>query len=450
MGPFAPRRHSRLLLRTYAVIVGGLIATAALFDYGFGRLQEAFVPASNAWVDGNLTLIERRIADAPADRREATVAALERELGFPVSLLPLDAVVRFGEAATERTSEIFDEQGRATFLRMSQRLGAAIRIGPITADDTPRSRLLNTVPHLFYLTIFVLVAVWLWPLIRDVDLLTRAARDFAADYRQPMTTRTKATTLEELAGSLDEMSARIHGLIQGQKDLTSALSHEIRTPLARIKFAMAVIGSKEPIAAELESINDDVREIDRLIATMLEFARLDHPDTEVRWQPIPIAELIAQTAGKCLLREGQRIDYDAPQELVPMDPRLMDLALSNLVVNACRYAVNRVRITFAGDVAGYSLAVDDDGPGIPEAQREAIFKAFARLDTSRNRETGGYGLGLAIVARIAALHGGSARAEQSALGGARIVISWPRRGDASDGERRSERKAAAAAVRSGS
>src|SRR5690606_25179561 len=125
---------------------------------------------------------------------------------------------------------------------------------------------------------------------------TRAARDFAADYRQPMATRAKATTLEELAGTFDEMSARIHGLIQSQKDLTSALSHEIRTPLARIKLAMAVIGSKEPIAAELESINDAVREFDRLIATMLEFARLYHPDTEVRWQQTPIAELIEQTA----------------------------------------------------------------------------------------------------------------------------------------------------------
>src|SRR5690606_27264132 len=150
VGPFAPHRHGRLLFRTYAVIVGGLIATAALFDYGFGRLQEAIVPASNAWVDGNLTLIERRIAEAPAGERDAAVAALERELGFPVGLLPLDSVVRFGDAATERTSEMFDEQGRATFLRMSQRLGAAIRIGPIAAaDDAPRSRLLDAVPHLF-------------------------------------------------------------------------------------------------------------------------------------------------------------------------------------------------------------------------------------------------------------------------------------------------------------
>src|SRR5690606_23872831 len=103
MGPFAPRRHGRLLLRTYVVIVGGLIVPAALFDYGFGRLQEAFAPPTNAWVDGNLTLIERRLADVPADERETAAAALERELGFPVRLLPIDAVVRVGDAADART-----------------------------------------------------------------------------------------------------------------------------------------------------------------------------------------------------------------------------------------------------------------------------------------------------------------------------------------------------------
>src|SRR5690606_20705508 len=280
--PFAPRRHGRLLFRTYAVIVGGLIATAALFDYGFGRLQDAIAPSASPWVEGNLTLIERQLAATPPDEREAAAAALERELGFPVDLLPADAVVRIGDAATARTSEMFDEQGRSTFLRVSERLGGAIlRIGPVDAQETPRSRLLDAVPHLFYATIFVLVAVWLWPLIRDVDLLTRAARAFAADYRRPMATRERATTLEELAGRFDEMSARIRGLIQGQKDLTSALSHEIRTPLARIKFATAVIASKAPIADELDSINEDVQQIDRLIGAMLEFARLDHPDTQV-------------------------------------------------------------------------------------------------------------------------------------------------------------------------
>ena len=109
-----------------------------------------------------------------------------------------------------------------------------------------------------------------------------------------------------------------------------------------------------------------------------------------------------------------------------MDPRLMAIALSNLIVNACRYARATVRLTLRAGAAGYELVVEDDGDGVPEAARAAVFKPFTRLDTSRNRETGGFGLGLAIVARIAALHGGAVAVEaSSALGGACFTLRWP-------------------------
>ena len=109
-----------------------------------------------------------------------------------------------------------------------------------------------------------------------------------------------------------------------------------------------------------------------------------------------------------------------------MEPRLMELALNNLLANALRYSRSRVSIGLAREKGMCRLVVEDDGEGIPQAQRAAVFHAFARLDTSRNRETGGFGLGLAIVARIAALHRGRASADTSAsLGGARLMIEWP-------------------------
>jgi signal transduction histidine kinase len=422
-------RRGRLLFRTYLIIVGGLVATAAVLDFGFGQLQEALAPPADGWADASLALIEARLAATAADDRPSAAGDLERELGFPVRFLALDAVVHTGDSAAPGTREIFDDAGRSIYLRSSAALGGSIQVGPIGRDEAP-SRWLDLIPHLFYLAIFVLVALWLWPLIRDVDLLTGAAHDFAADYRQPMATRGKASTLRDLAASFDDMAARIGNLIQGQKDLTSALSHEIRTPLARIKFAMAVIAQKTPIAEELGSIEEDVREIDRLIGTMLEFARLDHPDTQLNWQLAPADAWIREAAGKCLLREGQRLEQHAPQLAVRMDPDRMALAASNLLVNACRYASQQVSIELRADEDRYTLAVEDDGPGIPESEREKVFKAFTRLDDSRSRGTGGYGLGLAIVARIAALHGGAARVESAALGGARIVVSWPRQASA--------------------
>jgi len=432
-------RRGRLLFRTYLIIVGGLVLTAAVLDYGFGQLQARRAPLRDAWAEATLDLVEARLAAAEADERALVARELTAELGFPVRFLTAGAVVHAGDATSASTEEFFDDEGRSIYLRSSETLGGSIQVGP--ASPAEERGLLAFVPQLFYAAIFVLVAVWLWPLIRDVDLLTSAAHDFASDYRQPMATRDKTGPLRDLAASFDHMAARIASLIQGQKDLTSALSHEIRTPLARIKFAMAVIASKTPIAEELGSIEQDVREIDRLIATMLEFARLDHPDTALDWQEVPADEWLEEACGRTLLREGQSLSQQAPAQAVRMDPGRMALAASNLLVNACRYAQRQVSIALTVGERDYSLAVEDDGPGIPEADREKVFKAFARLDDSRSRGTGGYGLGLAIVARVAALHGGAARVETSPLGGARIVVAWPRsNGGPERGERSVEAK----------
>ncbi len=103
----------------------------------------------------------------------------------------------------------------------------------------------------------------------------------------------------------------------------------------------------------------------------------------------------------------------------------MSLAVSNLLVNACHYANEKVRCTVRHNDGQYRIEIEDDGKGIPDSERESIFKAFMRIDDSRNRDTGGYGLGLAIVSRIAALHSGSVFATASEeLGGAMFTLSW--------------------------
>jgi signal transduction histidine kinase len=152
---------------------------------------------------------------------------------------------------------------------------------------------------------------------------------------------------------------------------------------------------------------------------------LDHPDREINLQLTPMDAWLAQTIRHSRLqKQGLRIEEEASAGQVQFDPNLMKLALSNLLVNACRYADSLVLVRFSTQADRCLLSVEDDGRGIPEAEHLTVFKAFTRLDSSRNKETGGHGLGLAIVTRIASLHGGTAWAEQSSLGGARIVIAW--------------------------
>ena len=421
----AVRQNWRLLFKTYLIIVGGLAAIAIALDLGFARLQDSGAGQSKPWVSGNLTMIEDYLADLPYETRAEAIRKLEQRLGFPIHVHPADDVIQAGTPG-DTTQEVFDAEGNVVYFRNSAVLDAVIRIGPVSVPQSAENALAGLVPPLFYLSIFIFVGVWVWPLIRDLSVLTESAAEFATDYRHTTTALSRVTSLKELAASLDDMSARIRNLIQAQKELTGALSHEMRTPLTRIKFALAVIGDKAKISNELRSIDEDVRELDLLVTTMLDYARLDHPDMEINRQLTPLDAWLEQTVSKSRIEcSDMSVEQHAPPDLVSMDPYLMELALSNLLGNACRYARKCVRVIMSIEQQRCSLRVEDDGQGIPEADRATVFKAFARLDDSRNRETGGYGLGLAIVARVAALHRGTASAGQSELGGACIVLEWP-------------------------
>ncbi len=417
-------RHGQLLLRSYLMIVGGLIVIAAVLDFGVQRLQEAEPAPPGAWVQGTLDLIEAQLAPLPTGDRPDAARNLERLLGIPVRLIPADEVVQTGEQGLA-TREIFDENGRASFIRHSESLGAMIQVGPAEEFRRAEIWLIRLMPPLFYGSIFVFVGLWLWPLVRDLNVLTESAQAFAADYRKPIRARERVGSLQELAGSFDDMSGRISSLIQHQKEWTDALSHEVRTPLARIKFALAVMGDENTTPDDLKSIRQDVEEIEGLINTMLDYARLDRFDRKIDLQRTPVDPWLEQIVSKFRLQHRQlRVEQQRTTDQVKIDPGLMELAVSNLLVNACRYARSRVLVKFDRGRDACRIAVEDDGPGIPEAERANVFKPYSRLDSSRNRQTGGYGLGLAIVARVAKLHGGAARAEPSAMGGARLVVEW--------------------------
>ena len=288
------------------------------------------------------------------------------------------------------------------------------------------------------------MALWLRPLLKDLRLLTDASQKFAADYREPLVTAPQTTQLTGLATNLDTMSRQLSQLIQNQKQLTAALSHEMRTPLARIRFTLAVTANQTDasVRSQLQGMNADVQQIDDLIAKMLDYARLDHPDIRMEWQHTPLDVWLRHTLGCCGSSE-RHIEVIQAEGLTSawMEPSLMELALSNLVANACRHARQHLSVTISADGGRYRIIVEDDGEGIPVADRGEVFKAFTRLDTSRNRETGGYGLGLAIVARVMALHRGRVSVtDGERLGGAKFILEWPRAENATtaddDGARR--------------
>jgi signal transduction histidine kinase len=415
-----------LFIRSYVALAGGLLIAAIFLDLGFGALQSRPGRSADPWLESTFRLMESELAAAAPADRAAVAERLQRQLKMKLTVLDAADISSATPAGTA-PRELEDDSGKIYYLWSSPRLHGALRVGPF--DPPHESMIARFLPLLFYASILLVVGLWLRPLLRDLRILTAASQKFATDYREPTRAASETTQLTSLATHLDDMSARVSQLIQSQKEMTAALSHEMRTPLARVRFAAAVLEGEvdESLRPQLRAVNADVQQIDDLISDMLDYARLDHPGLRMDCQAVPLAPWLRQVLLSCPPHDKQvRTVQNEELDSAWMEPRLMELALSNLLANALRHARQNVIVTVARDQQVYRFVVEDDGEGIPEGDRTAVFRAFTRLDTSRNRETGGFGLGLAIVARIAALHRGRAIAEGSTtLGGARLAIEWP-------------------------
>ncbi|WYX10413.1 ATP-binding protein [Achromobacter xylosoxidans] len=239
--------------------------------------------------------------------------------------------------------------------------------------------------------------------------------------------------IRHVGESFNQMAERIAALIENQRSLTNAVSHELRTPLARLSFEVDMLGRGGLPPTHQHVLRDmraDISELESMVAELLVYARLERPTEEtVRLETVDtrdwLGEALAQVAHQAQARNVECRVADGHPPHVCLHPRYMSRALLNLVQNAVRYAHGRIDIALTHSPTGhFELIVDDDGPGIPVADRERIFEPFIRLDESRDRGTGGAGLGLAIVQRVAAGHHGSICVADSPLGGARFVLRW--------------------------
>ena len=229
------------------------------------------------------------------------------------------------------------------------------------------------------------------------------------------------------------MAQELEALIVQQRDLLNAVSHELRTPLSRLEFGLALLQA-DPLPAEtqrqLEQLVRHVRELDALVDELLSFARLQssqQPPERLSLELEACLDSVLADFAEEQERRGVAVHLDLTQapRRVELAPRLTARALQNLVGNALRYCQREVWVAVRGDGAELLIAVEDDGEGIPAAERERIFEPFYRLDRSRDRATGGFGLGLAISRRAVENQGGRLDLSAGTRGGARFEIRLP-------------------------
>jgi signal transduction histidine kinase len=236
----------------------------------------------------------------------------------------------------------------------------------------------------------------------------------------------------ELLASWNTMAGRIQELVAGQRELLANVSHELRSPLARIRVALELLPHTPDSERRIADLEQDLEELDRLIGAILADARLDviQPARE-RVELAPLFRTLADRAANDPSLTGKSVDTDGAGVTAFADPTLLSRALWNLVENAGKYGAAPIRLAAQRDDEAHlvRISVSDDGPGVPPDEREKVLEPFVRGDRAHT-PGGGYGLGLSLVRRVAALHGGAvsigpAHIDQGRELGCKVTISLP-------------------------
>ncbi len=285
----------------------------------------------------------------------------------------------------------------------------------------------------YYLLVAGALFLWLWPLSRDLHELRRTAIDFGAENYATRVKLAKTSSIGSVADSFNAMAQRIQELISAHQDLTYAVSHELKTPLTRFKFSLQIISDlkdEEQRKKYLRSMNQDVNELDQLIDEMIRYAQFSAENLTLN-----LAEVNSQQWLESIISQYDQNSFKIPvilvtqiernQQTITIDKLLMSRAINNIIRNGLRYAKTQLIISHHIINGQFNLLIEDDGLGIPEQFYEQIFQPFSRLDTSRDKQSGGYGLGLAIAQKILLQHGGEICVRKSELSGACFHLRWP-------------------------
>jgi signal transduction histidine kinase len=431
---------ARLFLRLYLMAAVVLIATIVV-DYFEELYFERLMPMKNTSSGTAVALLQHDLSRYPESEWAAEVERIRRDVPHLEPLQRLDSVVRdegllVGDGSRLRGGKIIYWEGRHHEFIFAQRVGQSPYVIEYVLGDTLPRTLILWANMAVLLLIVVAIAIWFWvrPLWNDLRRLDVATERLSAGEFDERVRLGKSAVLHPLAESLNWMAERIGALLASHRSLTNAVSHELRTPLARLRFAHTLaMDESDPVAKnkQLLRMRRDMDELDRLAGELLTLAKLERAiDGSLTGEPFPANEWLEdriEEARMTALATGRDVTLqgEASIESLTGSPQYLARAFDNIVNNAMRHAESRVEVAVRKE-GGYAvITVDDDGPGIPESERQRVFEPFVRLDESRDRASGGVGLGLAIVRQIARTHGGDCRVDGSPLKGARFVLSWP-------------------------
>lgn len=383
-------------------------------------------------VQGFFYLMERQLAGISPSERIERLQSLENNFGYPVRSVPLSEIPSDVDRRRLRDGEIVthDFDGpEERFYKLLPGEERALQIGPF-----PRYLLERIIGHLIWLSFALVVggALYLWvrPLWRDMLALEQGASAIGQGKLETRVAVSSRSAIRGVAGTFNNMAQRVQELLSAQKETTDAVSHELRTPISRMRFGVEML-ERTTVAEDRErylgTLRSSLDELEALVDESLTYSRLTSATRRLSPQIVELREWLADITDDLRELAGSTElvgDVHPSTALAYFDAKLVARALTNIIRNALRHARSTVKITIRQDAEHTDFIIEDDGPGIPAEQRAAIFEPFYRIDNSRHRDSGGHGLGLAIVQRICDWTNARITVEDSTLGGALFKLRW--------------------------
>jgi len=311
------------------------------------------------------------------------------------------------------------------FIVPSQRKVLVFVIPPIIKESN-NSALQLLLTGVFYLGILLVVLIWLYPLIKQLRHLRQTTKAFGEGQLQQRINVNSTSYIASIESEFNNMAERIETLVSDNKLLSDAVAHDLRTPLARLRFGIEILQETEkPETREKyqRHLCRDIEEMERLVNVLLNYARIEQSMMAVEQQSINLNELISQCVGA--VTDGNKtINWHAQDDArVNGDANYLSMLINNLLGNAQQYAKNEITLKLVKSGSSLQFIISDDGPGIAKEKRSELLKPFMRGDQAHEKP--GYGMGLAIVSRIAQLHQATLSITDSAeLGGAEFCVAF--------------------------
>lgn len=431
---------NRIFFRFFVLVMLSITAATFLIYFAFARLfGDPLDDIARRQAAAQIFLLEQYVDQAPRDEWLARLNNVREVSDVRYDLISLEqarsALGAGQRAELERGAIVLDVASKSFYRRVD--LDGERYIGsqdevlhaqdlPIDTGQALKMELLRFV--IVAIAILVPIALWSRAHWQALQSLSRMADQFGAGQLSVRTHLKPSDAVYPLAERINHMAGRIEELMETQRSLLHSVSHELRTPIARLEFALELLDAKarDPeLSRRIAAMEGDLSELNNLVKELLDMSKLDSARSLQR-APVELDALLRDCCAT-LPPSAQEVACELAAGLgtIEADGRLLARAVGNLLRNAQKYAQGRIVLSAQPLADGVEIAVDDNGPGIPAEERERIFDPFYRLDRSRDRATGGFGLGLSIAQKAVTLHGGTLRVETSTLGGARFVIGLP-------------------------